>query len=162
MSGKMFLNPGVVATLLLLVGCADSGVPFSARSLAGDRECISAMAEDGQTLVMACDGAAGTDASIKIVGIDPVSGQAQVREASFASFNAIAPSLISKGMRLVDHSMPLSQNLQPDQIRFPADTGMARISLGANGAEALVSLEDAVIEQLAVRSPATPHWPQPE
>lgn len=152
MSARTPFPFALLGTVLLLAGCADSntGLPFAAASLAGDRDCISALSDDGQTLVTACDGVAGMEASIHIIAIDPDTGLAQASQVDFADFNARAPSLINLGLLLADKQLPLSQSLQPDRIRFQPDTGMVRITLGANNAEALVSLDEAVIEQLAV------------
>lgn len=150
--------------ILLITGCADSpaDLPFAPASLAGDRACISEMSDDGQTLVMACDGSPGTEASVQIFGIDPDTGLSRTRQADFADFNARAPSLLSKGLKLADRQLPLSQGLQPDRIRFLPGTGMVRIILGINNAEALISLDEAVIEQLAVVTPPALHWPAQE
>ena len=164
MSGRNFLPLSLLGTMLLIGGCADSstGLPFAAASLAGNRECISALSADGQVLVTACDGVPGTEASVQVIAIDPHTGLAQARQADFADFNARAPSLISKGLKLADKQLPLSQGLQPDRIRFQPNTGMVRITLGANNAEALISLDEVVIEQLAVIDQQALHWPRQE
>jgi DNA-binding beta-propeller fold protein YncE len=109
---------------------------------------------DGKKVLVANEGEPNDDysvdpeGSISIIDISNGVANLTVSTASFTSFNAQGPSLISSGVRIFGPGASVAQDLEPEYIAVSDDGSTAWAALQENNAIAIVNVDDAVVEAI--------------
>lgn len=169
LSSRGFGSPNSVATAGGLVAIAVEADPktepghvllytvggtFKSAVEVGAQPDMLLFTRDGKTVLTANEGEAeeggapNPEGSVSIIDLKNGPHHAKVTTLGFDGFNGMKAALTAKGVRFVDPSATVAQDLEPEYIAVSADGSRAWVTLQENNALALIDVTNKTIDDI--------------